>query len=252
MTDFELQQQLLEQQRRQYAGQRGFNAPQGQMVSGHYVAPSVTQYLAEGLRSLGASRGEQVAGQQLQQLQQQREAGNQKAMADFLRQSQGSPAEVMPEGVQGPAQPAQQPNLQAAYAALMQAPDQGLRQAGMQGAMQIPETQARAAEKQEERAFRSQQAELSRAQQLELARQRSEDQRQMQMDRLQAQREMRQLVASNRQAPQAQIIQTDAGPMQLVGGRAIPIVGPTGEAVAAPKRGQEGLSATAQKELIRS
>jgi hypothetical protein len=58
------------------------------------------------------------------------------------------------------------------------------------------------------------------------------------------------MIASTRQAPQAQIIQTDAGPMQLVNGQAMPIVGPDGKPVSAPKKGAVGLSATAQKELF--
>lgn len=251
MTDYDLQQQLINQRRQQYAQQGQFQAPQGQMVGNQYIAPNALQYLAAGLRSYGAQRGEQLATQDLKNLQNERTAGNQKAMAEFLRQSQGAPAEVLAEGVQGPARPAQGPDMKSAYAALLQAPDQSLRQSGMQGMMQIPEMQARAAEKQEDRAFRSEQAELNRAQQTELARQRAEDQRQIQQDRLQAQREMRQLVASTRQAPQAQIIQTEAGPMQLVGGRAVPIIGPEGTPVSAPIRGQQqGLSATAQKELF--
>ena len=63
MTDFDLQQQLIEQRRRQYAGQRDFQAPQGQMVGRHYVAPNALQYLAAGLRSVGGMRGQDIASQ---------------------------------------------------------------------------------------------------------------------------------------------------------------------------------------------
>lgn len=46
-------QQLRLQQRQQIGQQmleQGSQAPQGQMVSGHYVAPSITQYLSQGLK----------------------------------------------------------------------------------------------------------------------------------------------------------------------------------------------------------
>lgn len=49
-----LARQLRLQQSQQYGQQmleQGQQAPQGQMVSGHYVAPSITQYLSQGLKS---------------------------------------------------------------------------------------------------------------------------------------------------------------------------------------------------------
>jgi len=68
---------------------------------------------------------------------------------------------------------------------------------------------------------------------------RMEDQRNSQAERLAAQKEMRQmqmdfqrqnqqLIAANRPERQAQIIQTEQGPMQFIGGQAVPIMGPGG------------------------
>lgn len=141
MTDYDLQQQLIEQRRRQYAGQREFQAPQGQMVGRHYVAPNALQYLAAGLRSIGGMRGQDIAEQELKQLGQQRSEGNQKALAEFLRQSQGTPENAPADGM-GPVMPAQAPNLQGAYSALLQAPDQNLRNMGMEGIVKMNQPQA--------------------------------------------------------------------------------------------------------------
>lgn len=47
----------------------GINAPQGQMVSGWYVPPSATQYLAEGLRTYGAAKKERKAEAEAKRLQ---------------------------------------------------------------------------------------------------------------------------------------------------------------------------------------
>ena len=166
-TDFDLQQQFIEQRRRQYAAQRDFQAPQGQMVGRHYVAPNALQYLAAGLRSIGGIRGQDLAEEELAQLSQRRTEGTQKALADFLRQSQGRPQEVLPDDVYGPARPAQAPDLRGAYSALLQAPDASLRQVGIQGIAQIPEQQARAADRQAELEFRKQSAEAQRQQRMQ-------------------------------------------------------------------------------------
>lgn len=48
--------------------------PQGQMVSGFYVAPSWTQYLAKGLQMYGGMKGEQEAKQGIENLYGEREA----------------------------------------------------------------------------------------------------------------------------------------------------------------------------------
>lgn len=136
MTDFDLQQQMIEQRRKQYAGMRDYQSPQGQMVGRHYVAPNALQYLAAGLRSIGGMRGEDLAAKELQDLQTQRTEGTNKALAEFLRQSQGTPENAPADGI-GPVMPAQAPNLQGAYSALLQAPDASLRQAGMQGQLEL-------------------------------------------------------------------------------------------------------------------
>jgi len=143
MTDLDLMQQLAAQRRNQFAQQSQFQAPQGQMVGRHFVAPNVLQQLAAGLRAVGGMRGQQLAEQELQDISRQRTEGTQKALADFLRQAQGTPENAPGDGM-GPTLPAMAPDMRGAYSALLQAPDQGLRQAGMQGVMQTAQQQAQA------------------------------------------------------------------------------------------------------------
>lgn len=150
MNDFDLQQKMLELRRQQYGQRAQYQEPQGQVVGGRFIAPNALQYLAAGLRSIGGMRGEQLAGEELKALNTQRAEGNQKAMADFLRQMNGQPADVLPEGEQGPVRPATPANPTAAYASLMQAPDQALRSAGAQGAMQFAQQQAQAAQRKQQ------------------------------------------------------------------------------------------------------
>lgn len=54
--------------------------PQGQMVSGHYVAPSWTQGLATGLRALAAAQKESAADESIKDLQRQRAQATIQAM----------------------------------------------------------------------------------------------------------------------------------------------------------------------------
>jgi len=217
MNDFDLQQQLLNQRRQQYAEQQNIRIPQGQMVSGHYVAPNVLQYLAEGLRSVGGMRGQALAEQELKDIGAKRQTAVTEALRNFNTMAQGTPENVPGDGV-GPTMPAQPANMRGAYAALMEAPDQQLRQAGLQGMTQLPEMEARAADRTENREFRKAEADAARTarvQQLELAHEQRmeimkaqnasraemaqaqrEFQQQMQNERLQSQREMRSLTGA--------------------------------------------------------
>lgn len=54
--------------------QTGLDMPQGQMVSGFYVAPSLGQYLAKGLQLYSGIKGEQEAKQGIENLYGEREA----------------------------------------------------------------------------------------------------------------------------------------------------------------------------------
>jgi len=254
--DYKLQQALAKRKAAQDV-MGSFRFPEASMVSGHYVRPSFGDTLAQGLRSYNAMKEAEKADTEIPALLQQRTEGTQKALAEFLRQSQGTPANAPQDGV-GPTLPAQAPNMQGAYGALMQAPDAGLRQMGMQGMAQIPQMEMQQKQREEERAFRQQEAQLAREARAQELQMRMQDQRATQQEKLAAQRELQQMqidarkdmqrmIASSRPAPQAQIIQTEQGPMQLQNGRAVPILGPDGKPVQAkPAAGAAAASSGAR------
>lgn len=68
----DLQRRQLEMQRNQMMAQQLLQseAPQGQMVSGHYVAPSITQHLAHGLRQYQGNKALNDLPRQAAELQQ--------------------------------------------------------------------------------------------------------------------------------------------------------------------------------------
>lgn len=142
MRDFDLEQQLIDARRRRFGEQAQTQAPQGRMVGGRFVAPHALEYLAAGLRGFGGIRGEQMAEDELRQLQTTRQQAVADALRGFNENMQGRPEEVLPPDVAGPPQPAQPQNIPAAYQALMQAPDPSLRQMGMQGSMQFAQKAA--------------------------------------------------------------------------------------------------------------
>jgi hypothetical protein len=172
MNEFDLRLQNALAKRK--AGQdalQSFQTPQGQMVGGVYIKPSISDSLIQGLRMYSGKKDAESADQEIKDVMQQRTESTNKALAEFLRNSKGTPANVPQDGV-GPVMPAQAPNMEAAYGALMQSPD--LRQMGQQGMMQLPQVEAQKQEREDARAFRQQEAQAARAasvQQLELAHQ---------------------------------------------------------------------------------
>ena len=123
------QQQILRQQKMaEMLMQQGMQQPQGQMVSGRYVAPSIFQNLA-GLANvyMGQKGIEKAEKAQLDMAKAIRQ-GDILATADFMSTRQGKPAEMyptqagpMPDGGNIPLQESKAaiaPNPQAAYANL--------------------------------------------------------------------------------------------------------------------------------------
>ena len=245
MRDFDLEQQLIDARRRRYGEQAQTQAPQGRMVGGRFVAPHALEYLAAGLRGFGGIRGEQMAEDELRQLQTARKQAVADALRGFNENMQDRPAEVLPPDVAGPPQPAQPQNIPAAYQALMQAPDPSLRQMGMQGITRLPELQAQREERQAQRDFQRQQAELQNQQFIE----RLQMQHQMRMEAMreqnasreqmaQAQREFQEQMANIRSSitssqPYFQPVQTAQGVMAFNArtGRVEPVVGSSGQPI---------------------
>jgi hypothetical protein len=87
------QQQILRQQKMaEMLVQQGMQQPQGQMVSGRYVAPSITQNLAGLANVYFGQKGIEKADQaQLDMAKAIREQGS-VALADYMSQMQGRPA----------------------------------------------------------------------------------------------------------------------------------------------------------------
>jgi len=115
------QQQIARQQRMaELLMQQGQQTPQGQMVSGRYVAPNFFQYAAPLLQGyLGKKELENVEQRQLDMAKKLR-ADEISAMTDYMQQKQGRPAQPAPTGYElidagTPAIPA---NPQAALANL--------------------------------------------------------------------------------------------------------------------------------------
>jgi hypothetical protein len=127
------QQQILRQQKMaEMLMQQGAQQPQGQMVSGRYVAPSIFQNLGNLANLYVGQRGIEKAQQAQIDLAKQLRADESSAMADFMQQKQGRPAEMfaaqagpMPDGGNIPLQESRAaiaPNPQGAYANLMANP----------------------------------------------------------------------------------------------------------------------------------
>jgi hypothetical protein len=154
--DFEQQQLDLMQRRKTAREGQAFNAPQGQMVSGHYVAPHWTQMLAEGLRGYSDILGEKKATQDLKDLSQKRQDIETKDMGSFVNALRGTPARdavTLPEGQEGPvmnAQPAVAGNQMDAYSLASASQIPSIRAMGQKGVVDYANTQAVQAQKQAE------------------------------------------------------------------------------------------------------
>jgi len=127
------QQQILRQQKMaEMLMQQGMQQPQGQMISGRYVAPSIFQNLAGLANQYVGQRGIEKAEQAQIDLAKAIRQGDIAATADFMSTKQGRPAEMfaaqagpMPDGGNIPIQESRAgiaPNPQAAYANLARDP----------------------------------------------------------------------------------------------------------------------------------
>ena len=151
MRDFDLEQQLIDARRRRYGEQAQTQAPQGRMVGGRFVAPHALEYLAAGLRGFGGIRGEQMAEDELRQLQTARKQAVADALRGYYENMLGRPAEVLPPDVAGPPQPAKPQNMGAAFEALSTSPDAAMSQFAQQGAMQFAQKAAEKRQSEQDR-----------------------------------------------------------------------------------------------------
>jgi hypothetical protein len=267
IDDFEQTQLDLMQRRKKAQEGQTFNAPEGQMVSGRYVAPNFLQVLAEGLRSYSNIQDEKKLDKQLSDLRGERKTAMADALRTFTDKATGAPAVAstttptqMPsfdeadaasmQGIQGygattGAQAARAPDMAGAYASLLKSPDSAMRSAGMTGMARIPELEAAKQERVENRDFRKSEMELARqaradeaaanrAQRMQELEMRSEDQRLSQQERLAAQKENRELMMQN----QREMAKLQAS---LRPERNVTVLGPNGEAITVPQSQSQGL-----------
>jgi hypothetical protein len=277
IDDFEQTQLDLMQRRKKAQEGQTFNAPEGQMVSGRYVAPNFLQVLAEGLRGYGNIQDEKKYDKELSDLRGERKT----VMANVLREYQTAmtptPAVAstttptqMPsfddadaatmQGVSGygattGAQAAKAPDYRAAGGILAASPFAQHQTAGLNLLGQIPQMEATAADRVETRSSRAQEVKDRLEAQAKLERERAQDRKDLEAQRAQdrkdeeERRRIDKIESEKRRADDqanqtrlaaslrtptpknVQIIQTDTGPVQLVDGVAMPIVGPGGKPI---------------------
>ena len=194
---------------------------QGQMVSGQFVAPSITQYLAKGLQAYMGRKGLTEADEKASELAKALRGQEQGDLQKFMELSQGRPGQTIDpttavddEGNPMPSaqMPAQAPNMGAAYAALLNSQSPSLRQAGMQGMTQLPRLQAAQQEKEAERAFRMQQLQEQHNLRMQAMQEQNANRQQMAEEQRNFMLQMKQMGAQNAQ-PYFQPVQTAQGVM---------------------------------------
>lgn len=163
--DFDSQAKILEQRRNRYLQQQDVNAPDGQMVGRHYVAANPLEYLAAGLRSYGGMRGEQLATQELGDLQKKKQEAMQGDMNAMITALRGKPAETVqpltPNDDEGNANapiqmPAKAGSMDDFYRVAAGSQFPQFQQMGMQGAITSAQKQAELAQQEAQRQHYSQ------------------------------------------------------------------------------------------------
>lgn len=246
--DEQVEAQNIERQR-QYAQmlrQQAEKPAESQMVSGHYVAPSITQHFAQLLKSYQVGKGMREADAKQKALAEAVRGRTTEEMGKFTSLLAGRPAEQLPPDQHGPAQPAQAPDMAAAYQFASQAQTPALQQVGLRGLAEMPQMEAKAAELAENRAFRISEREAIAAQRLaemqqghELRMQQMAEQNasraQMAEEQRNFQMEMRRLQQSSQASaqPYFQPVQTANGVMAFNArtGRVEPVMAPDGKPI---------------------
>lgn len=214
-----------------------YRTPQGPgMVGRVYVGAHPMQGLAELLRTRQAVGQEEEAMQQLQGIGQQRQEAQGRDMSAFVQALRGTPENTPAPDYEGnavgPTMPAKAGDPYGAYAQAAASQSPMVRQMGMQGMTQLPQMEQQSQLKRE--ALAQQQSENA------LNRQSREDNLRMQLD---AQRQMREMMAANKPERQAQIIDTDQGKMRVMpNGQLAPLMDVQGNAISGPKGPQGTLA----------
>lgn len=244
--DYDQQIQAAMLRQRDASGRSQYQNPEGRMVSGRYIAPNFLEYLSAGLRSAGAGREAQMAGEEVKDIGAKKQTAMAEALRTFGEKANPSQAgtgatgmvnDALPPEMQIGAMPQmapRKPDLQGAYGALIGSGIPQLQQMGTQGLVQMPQLQAAQQEREDNRAFRQQEAQATRDARAAELKMRMEDNRASQAERLEAQKELRQMqidaqketrqmIAASRTAPQVQTMQTENGMLERVNGQWQPV-----------------------------
>ena len=143
--DEQTENQNIERQRKyaELLRQQSEQSPQGSMVSGYYVAPSITQGLAQMLKAYQGGKGMREADARQKALAEAVRGRQTEELGKFTGLMNGRPAEQLPADQFGPARPAEKPDLAAAYQYAAGAKTPGLQQVGLTGAMQMAQERAK-------------------------------------------------------------------------------------------------------------
>lgn len=157
LLDFQVQQQAIDRQRKMAEAlqQQSMQSPDGQMVSGRYVAPSYTQYAAKLAQALSGKSGVEDADKRQSELAQRSNQMLVEGLRNYQSAQQGTPAQTITQDPQEVAQafdtegvtvpqdkviPAQAGNKQAALAQLLQSGHPMLQQLAMTEMLKKPES----------------------------------------------------------------------------------------------------------------
>lgn len=139
----EMTQIMRRQQLAQQLLNQGQESPQGQMVSGHYVAPSLTQYLAQGLKTYMGAKGMRESEQEAQDYAKEQKAKKEDQLRQISDLLVGRKAAYsLPEGQQGPQVTEIKPDVTQAYQVAAHLDNPALQQWGLQGTVAHAEKQS--------------------------------------------------------------------------------------------------------------
>lgn len=139
-TDWDMQQRQIDYERKiaeQLAGDSVM--PEGQMVSGIYVRPSITQHMAKALNPMMGRKRMEAADQRQQALNDQRTAERAGTLERFGAKLSGTPEQQLPPDVFGPAAPAVPGDRNAAMQELGKSRDPMLQQLYMAQMLKDPD-----------------------------------------------------------------------------------------------------------------
>lgn len=205
--------------------------PQGQMVGGMYVAPSITQYLASALQQYQGNKQLRDIDQQQEQILSERQRTMSEAsqrLADALKpRTQESMVGGMPVMEERQPTPQEMMQAQLEYAQMIQDPNAMNQVLGNQMNYQIGQQT-----RQDEREFRSSEAEANRQQRMQELMLRMEDSRLSREQQIEARRELAQMnIEARREIAGIAAANRPEKMVTILGPEGMPVMVPQSQAV---------------------